>query len=135
MPKPTTTLPESQVKPNPKAESRTRRTFTIEYKLSILSQADACKHGELGELLRREKLYSNQLSQWRREFAEGGVDALAKSTPGVAPKYSADQKRIIQLEKRIAKLEKELDIKDQCLELQKKVLAMIESVEQESAQQ
>ena len=83
-PKPTIALPESQVKPNSTAESRTRRRFTTEYKLPILKQADACQHGQLGELLRQEKLYSNQLSQWRREFAEGGVEALAKSVPGPA---------------------------------------------------
>jgi len=133
MPKSNTELPETQVKPNPKAESRTRRTFTAEYKLSILSQADACKHGELGELLRREKLYSTQLSQWRREFSEGGVNALGKSAPGPTAKVTASEKRIAQLEKHIAKLERQLEVKDQCLDLQKKVLAMMEHVEQESA--
>lgn len=50
----------SQARPR-KSESRTRRTFTTEYKLSILNQAITCKRGELGELLRCEKLYSNQL--------------------------------------------------------------------------
>lgn len=135
MPKPTTLLPETQVKPDPKSESRTRRTFTTEYKLSILNQASSCQRGELGELLRREKLYSNQLSQWRREFAEGGVEALTKSAPGSAPKLTADQKRIAELQKQLIRLEKQLEMKDQCLELQKKVLAMIEHVEQDGAPQ
>ena len=130
MPKPTTPLPDTQVKPDAKAESRTRRTFTADYKLSILQQAEACKRGELGELLRRENLYSNQLSQWRREFAEGGADGLSKSAPGPAPKLSPEQKRIAQLEKQIAKLEKQLEMKDQCIDLQKKVLAMVEQLEQ-----
>ena len=62
MPKPMT-----QILPNPKLEKRGRRSFTVEYKLSILQQAEACQHGELGPLLRREKLYSNQLDQWRRD--------------------------------------------------------------------
>jgi transposase len=84
-------------------------------------------------LLRREKLYSNQLSQWRRDIAERGVEALTKSAPGPAPKLTADQKRIALLEKQIAKLERQLEVKDQCLELQKKVSAMIECVEQGSA--
>lgn len=133
MPKKRTKLPESQVKPDPKSESRTRRKFTQEYKLSIIQQADACRHGELGALLRRENLYSNQLAQWRREFAEGGVEALAKSTPGPTAKFTAEQKRIAQLEKQVAKLKKQLEVKDQCLELQKKVLAMMEQVEQGNA--
>ena len=99
-------------------------------KLNIIRKADACQHGELGALLRKENLYSNQLSQWRRELTAGGADALAKSAPGPAPKLSAEQKRITHLEKHVAKLEKQLDVKDQCIDLQKKVLAMIEQIEQ-----
>jgi transposase-like protein len=133
MPKPTSIIPETQVKPDPKSETRSRRIFTTEYKLSVLRRADACKHGELGELLRKEKLYSNQLSQWRREFAEGGIDALSKSAPGPAPGLTAEQKKIQVLEKKIVKLEKQLEIKDQCIDLQKKVLGMIEQLEQGSA--
>lgn len=52
MPKPITAV-ETKIMPDPKLEKRTRRIFTVEYKLSILQQADACKHGELGALLRR----------------------------------------------------------------------------------
>lgn len=130
MPKPISLLPENQVKPCSKTEGRTRRIFTTEYKLSIINLANACKHGELGPLLRKEKLYSNQLAQWRREFAEGGVEALSKSTPGPAPKLSPEQKRIAQLEKQVAKLRKQVEIKDQCIDLQKKVLAIIEQTEQ-----
>lgn len=37
-----------------------RRRFSAEYKLQILQQADACdESGQLGELLRREGLYSS----------------------------------------------------------------------------
>jgi transposase-like protein len=93
MPKPMT-----HILPNPKPEKRGRRSFTVEYKLSILQQADACQHGELGPLLRREKLYSNQLAQWRREFTEQGVAGLNKSQPGPAATKTAEQKRIEQLE-------------------------------------
>jgi transposase-like protein len=46
-----------------------RRSFTAEYKRSILSQAAACKKpGEVGALLRREGLYSSHLTVWRREM-------------------------------------------------------------------
>jgi len=75
MPKPITAV-EPKVMPDPKLKKRTRRIFTVEYKLSILQQADACKHGELGALLRCEKLCSNQLAQWRHELAEQGVAGL-----------------------------------------------------------
>lgn len=51
-------LPESKVVPDPKLEKRQRRVHTLEYKLKILAQADNCKHGELGALLRSEGKYS-----------------------------------------------------------------------------
>jgi transposase len=62
MPKPISDTSNLQVIPNPVFEKRTRRQFTAEYKLRIMAEADACKHGELGAILRREKLYSNQLA-------------------------------------------------------------------------
>jgi transposase-like protein len=67
-------LPDAEVRP--KAH---RRTFTVEYKLAILSEADRCREaGEIGALLRREGLYSSNLTSWRRqrdagELAPGAV--------------------------------------------------------------
>lgn len=130
MPKNTTVDP--QVKPSPDLEKRSRRLFTIEYKLSIIQRADACRHGELGALLRREKLYSNQLAQWRREFATDGVKGLQKSLPGPVPTKTPEQKRIEQLEKENARLRHQLDVKNSCIMLQKKAIALVEAMEQES---
>ena len=126
MPKSQPTLPNTQVIPDPVLEKRTRRQFTPEYKLRIIAQADACKHGELNGLLRREKLYSNQLCDWRREFAQHGVKGLSKSTPGPVPIKTADQRRIEQLEKENGKLTRKLDIANDCLDLQKKALTMLD---------
>ena len=120
MPKPATSA-DPKIEPSAALEKRSRRTITTEYKLSIIQQADACQHGELGELLRREKLYSNQLQQWRRELAEQGIEGLKKSAPGPAPKKTAEQKRIEQLEKENERLRKQIEVKDGCLLLQKKL--------------
>ena len=51
--------------PSPEvSEKPTRRRFTAEYKLRILAEADACtERGALGELRRREGLYSSHLSE------------------------------------------------------------------------
>lgn len=116
----------TQVTPDPILEKRTRRQFTPDYKLRILAQADACKHGEFGALLRREKLYSNQLSDWRKEFAQHGVKGLSKSAPGPASSKTADQRRIEQLEKENSRLSRKLDIANDCLDLQKKTLTMLD---------
>src|SRR5690554_6917866 len=57
MPKPTHSQDSSQVTPKPELEKRTRRKFSTQYKLRIIAEADACKHGELGALL-REKAFT-----------------------------------------------------------------------------
>jgi len=55
-------------RPDPEVLERPkRRTFTAEYRMSIVRQADGCtRKGELGALLRREGLYSSHLTAWRR---------------------------------------------------------------------
>ena len=132
MPKPVTdNLPNSQIKPDPVLEKRTRRTFNAEYKLRIVQEANACQHGELGALLRREKLYHAQIQQWRREFNEGGMESLSKSAPGSKPRLTSEQRKITELEKKIRRLEYQLQLKDDCLELQKKALSMLEHQQSE----
>jgi len=126
MPKPRSAPRNTQVTPHPALEKRTRRQFTAEYKLRIIAEADACRHGELGAMLRRENIYSNQLSDWRREYAQNGVAGLTKSQPGPAPSKTQDQRRIEQLEKENTRLSHKLSIANDCLELQKKALAMLD---------
>src|SRR6266516_2275896 len=64
--------------PDPElAEQAKRRTFTAKYKAEILAKADACtKPGEVGELLRREGLYTSHLTYWRKQRKEGALKEL-----------------------------------------------------------
>ena len=126
MPKQPSDLPDGQVTPNPVLEKRTRRAFSTAYKLRIIAQADACRHGELGTLLRREKLYSNQLRQWRKELKTGGTEGLAKTKPGPKASKTADQRRIEQLEKENARLSRKLQLTEDCVALQKKAFSMLD---------
>lgn len=66
--------------PDPELVERARRRrFTAEYKLRILSEADACtRPGETGALLRREGLYSSHLSAWRKQRDQGALAALGR---------------------------------------------------------
>ena len=71
--------------PDPEVlETPVRRRFTVEYKLRVLSQADACGHqpGKVGELLRREGLYASHLSSWRKQREHGALAALASKKRG-----------------------------------------------------
>lgn len=126
MPKEPSRHPDTQVKPDSKLEKRTRRVFKAEYKLRIIQEAEACKYGELGALLRKERLYSNQLSDWRREYADNGLGGLGKSLPGPAPLKSPEQRQIEKLEKQVSRLKNELDIANDYLDIQKKVLSIID---------
>ena len=58
-------------------EKAARRRFTMEYKLNILQQAEACRdERSIGALLRKEGLYSPHLTTWRRHRDTGTLSGL-----------------------------------------------------------
>lgn len=126
MPKPPSDLSSSQVTPKPELEKRTRRKFPREYKRRIVAEADTCQHGELGALLRRESLYSAQLQGWRAELRQAGAEGLSKTAPGPKAAKTPDERRIEQLEKENSRLNRKLQTMEDCVELQKKVLVMLD---------
>src|SRR5215467_4717501 len=66
--KPGKTSP-TKVDPEVKAKPE-RRQFSAEYKQRILEEADACTEaGQIGALLRREGLYSSNLTHWRQQMS------------------------------------------------------------------
>ena len=132
MPKPITSI-DPKVEPNRPPSKDKRRQFTLEYKLWFIQQADACEQGEMGELYRREGVYSSLLSKWRMELARKGIDGLRKTTPGPTPKKTAEEKRIEELERENARLRRQLKVKDSCLLLQKKALALLENLEEDES--
>ena len=81
----------SAVVANPEVlEKAIRRRFTAEYKLRVLGQADACDRsgGSIGELLRREGLYSSHLFNWRKQRDQGTLSALRPRKRGRKPQPS-----------------------------------------------
>src|SRR4030065_1907648 len=63
--------------PNPEVpEKASRRSYTAEYKRRILREAEGCKEqGQVGALLRREGLYSSNLTAWGRQVERGTLEA------------------------------------------------------------
>jgi transposase-like protein len=104
-----------------------RRRFSVEYKRRILREADRCrKPGEIGALLRREGLYSSQLSAWRaaRERGELGGQGTRKRGPeGKRPDPSA--KRIAELERENRRLRKRAEREEALVEVQKKLSELL----------
>src|SRR3970040_2957064 len=96
---------EAETRPDPEgAAVAKRRQFSAAYKLSVLAEADrASEPGAIGALLRREGLYSSQLTQWRRERDTGALEALSRRR-GRKAKMSAGQKRIAGVAARHARL-------------------------------
>jgi len=74
----------SNGRPGPEVnEKPVRRQFKAEYKIRIIGEADGCTaKGQVGELLRREGLYSSHLSNWRRLREEGSLASLKPKQRG-----------------------------------------------------
>jgi transposase len=98
-----------------------RRFFSAADKLRIVRAAAACtKRGDLEALLRREAIYSSQLTRWRDQLALHGREALGVHKRGPKPKHDAKDLRIAELEKRTRKLEAKLLLAGKVIALQKK---------------
>ena len=110
--------------PDPEVpEKRPRRKFTAKYKLKILQEADGCTEaGELGTLLRREGLYSSNLTTWRRQRDQGLLSAMAPKKRGRKKKEKNPlAKQVAQLEKKNRRLEQKLKQAELIIEAQKKM--------------
>jgi transposase len=110
---------DTEVVPIPQNDRRQRRRFTPEEKVRIVRDADACtERGQLGELLRREGIYSSLLTNWRAQLRREGETGFATKKPGPKPLKDAKDRQIEKLEKDKAKLEKQLRISKKLIELQ-----------------
>jgi len=113
--------------PNPEAEERPRRrTFTAEYKLAIVREADACAPGEVGALLRREGLYSSHLTEWRRQREAGELEALTPKKRGRKPRFSPLELENARLRRENAALQEQLRKAELIMAAQKKVAQILE---------
>lgn len=126
-------LPTSaEITPDPRLEKRTRRRFSAAEKLRLLTEADALPHGEQGAWLRRNGLYAAQLSGWRKQHAERGLDGLQSQAPGRKMADPRDR-RIDQLQREISRLHRRAEVAEQLIELQKKVFQLVEKAQQEKS--
>ena len=105
------------------SEKAVRRRFTAEYKARILDEADRCTEpGQLGELLRREGLYSSHLTTWRRQRDEGLSPKRRGRKPAPNKKERQELERLRRENKRLAE---ELRQARLIIDVQKKVSEML----------
>ena len=125
-------VPDPEVVPMAK-----RRHFSAREKLRILEEADACEHGEIGALVRREGIYTSYLSRWRRERKRGELEGLSPKKRG--PESEADKSLAEENEKlrrENKRLKERLAQAETIIEVQKKLsqLLGLENTAPESAE-
>jgi len=107
-------------------EKSVRRRFTADYKQRILAAADACTQpGELGQLLRREGLYSSHLTAWRKQRDEAIRAALGRTRgrkPSENPPLAEENAR---LQAEVQRLQIRLSHAQTIIEVQKKLSLLL----------
>ena len=109
--------------PDPEVlEKPVRRQFTAAYKLEMVEAAERCTElGQIGALLRREGLYSSQLSTWRNQRQHGQLQALADNKRGrKATIPHPVQKELEQLRRENQQLRHTLQQAELIIDIQKK---------------
>ncbi|MCC7498194.1 MAG: transposase [Bryobacterales bacterium] len=104
-----------------------RRTFTAEYKVRILTEADALagQVGAIGALLRREGLYSSLLTAWRREREAGILKGLTPQKRGPKSKRNPQEEELRRLRRENLRLTEELRKAAIVIDVQKKMGALL----------
>ena len=105
------------------AAKPTRRRYTADYKHRILREAATCtRPGELGALLRREGLYSSNLTVWRKQRERREIEGLSQKKRGPLPKEKNPlAAKVATLERENRRLRARSERAEGLVELQKKV--------------
>ena len=112
------TAVDPEVKPQ-----KERRQYSAEYRHRILKEADECKAGEVGALLRKEGLYSSHLTKWRRQREQGEMAGLASRKRG--KKADPQGREMAQLRKQIVRLNQKLERAELIMAAQKKLADLV----------
>jgi transposase len=114
--------------PDPEVTAKAkRRRFTAQYKLRVLREADAlAETGGVGEMLRREGLYSSHLTTWRREREGGELAGLAPRKRGrkVNPNKALEHDNE-RLAREVARLRARLEQAEAIIAVQKKLSELL----------
>ncbi|MBE9108120.1 transposase [Nodosilinea sp. LEGE 07298] len=90
----------------------------------MVEAADRCTElGEIGALLRREGLYSSQLSTWRNQRQQGQLQALADDKRGCKATIPHPvQQELAQLRRENQQLRHKMQQAELIIDIQKKAL-------------
>lgn len=129
----TTTVEAMVSRPDPEVRAP-HRSYTPKYKLTVLAEIDAAEtRGQIGEILRREGLYSSLISEWRKQRERGALEAMSGRRPGRKSDPVAAEN--VRLRQRVSKLEGDLATATELIEAQGKVSALLQQISRKSAEQ
>jgi len=111
----------------PPLKNPVRRSFSPEYKLSILAEYDrASETGEKGAILRREGLYSSLITDWRRQHRQGLLKAAVGRSDG--GRGGPSRSEVAKLRAENERLKTQLAKAEAIIEVQGKVHALLEEI-------
>jgi transposase-like protein len=113
--------------PDPDARPQ-RRTFTAEFKARILAEYDAAADATArGAILRRERLYSSHLAEWRKARDAGAAAGLTDRRQAAArAAKKAETAELARLQRDNARLQAELAKTKTALDIMGKAHALLE---------
>ena len=116
---------------------RARRSFPARYKLDILEEIDQAKAtgepGAVGEICRREDLYSSLITEWRKQRDAGALRGLTDAKRGRKAK-DPTRAEMARLRAEVAELGEKLDTANELIEAQGKVSALLGEMSCRSAE-
>jgi transposase len=106
-------------------QAKLRRQFTASEKLRLVKAADVAlasgERGALEAMLRKEAIYSSQLSTWRQQLGANGEAGLTSRTPGRKPKLGATDRELLVVTKQNEALQRKLRAANALIAMQKKM--------------
>ncbi len=114
--------------PDPEvAATAKRRQFSASQKRRILAEAQRCTEpGQMGALLRREGIYSSNLTTWRKQCEAAELAAMQPQKRGrKADPAAAEARRMAELTKDNERLHRKLAQAHTIIEVQKKLCSLL----------
>jgi transposase len=114
-------LPDPEVTP----KKGKRRSFSASYKKRILGEVEAAAGtGSIGEILRREGIYSSTLTNWRKE-GDAAMDSVFSKKRGPERKRNPLSAENEKLRRQNQRLQEELRKAEIIIDVQKKVALLL----------
>lgn len=114
-------------------EVRMPRRFQASYKLGILTEIEAAtEKGQVGQILRREGLYSSLISEWRKQRDLSALEGLKEKQRGPKVNHLAVENQ--RLRERLAQLEERLGMAEELIEAQGNAFTLLQELSRKSSE-